>query len=405
MRRFGTYLPAAFAVLLATAGTAFAARHATHRHPAHRSAAHRSVPFGTFGTVLNYDWSHPISPSDLGSQMGLMASSGVEAVRTDFAWAAIETAPGVYNWSGTDAIVGAAASHGLQVLPIVEFTPRWASSNPHGAYLYYAPSNPATYAQFLTALIDRYGPHGSFWSVNPQLARDPVRAWQIWDEPAGTKYDWRSAPWPSTYTRLLRTAYQAAHRADPGVVVVTGAVVALNGTNLTQWAETSALYRAGFKRYFDVLGVNAFTGGHSAASSVSRSLEIVGRVRQVMRAHGGARTPIWVTEVTWTAAVGRIPSSEYAGFETTANGQAQRLAGYFGAVASRHPAGIQRAFWYNWSSSYKNVTNTPTFEFSGLTQWDGPGTSLHPLPVLSRYASVTAKYEGCRKTTNAGRCR
>jgi hypothetical protein len=391
MRRFCTSLVAVFTVLLAIAGTA--------------SAAHRRVPFGTFGTVLNYNWGQPMSASELNSQMGLMASSGVEAVRTDFAWSGIEPGPGTYTWSNTDSIVAAAASHGLQVLPIIEFTPRWASSNPNGAYLYFTPSNPATYGQFLTALIDRYGPKGSFWAAHPKLARDPIRAWQIWDEPAGTKYDWRSAPWPSKYTTLLKTAYQAVHRADPGATVVTGAVVALNGTNLTQWAETSALYRAGFKRYFDVLAVNAFTGGSSATSSVNRSLEIVARVRQVMRAHGDGRKPIWITEVTWTAAVGRIPPSEYAGFETTAAGQAQRLADYFSAVATRHPEGIQRAFWYDWFSSYENVTNTPTFEFSGLTQWRGPGTRLQAMPVLSRYASVVAKFEGCRKTANARRCR
>jgi hypothetical protein len=368
-------------------------------------AAHRGVPFGTFGTVLNYNWGQPMSASDLDSQTGLMASSGVEAVRTDFAWSAIQPAPGLYNWAGTDAIVAAAASHGLELLPIIEFTPRWASSNPNGAFQYYAPSNPATYAQFLTSLIDRYGPNGSFWAANPQLARDPIRAWQVWDEPAGTKYDWRSAPWPSKYTRLLKAAYEAVHRADPGALVVSGAVVALNGTNLTQWAETSTLYRAGFKRYFDVLAVNAFTGGSTAPSAVNRSLEIVARVRQVMRANGDAHKPIWVTEVTWTAALGRIPSSEYAGFETTAQGQAQRLADYFSTVSTRHPEGIERAFWYDWSSTYENVTTNPTFEFSGLTQWRGPGSAFRPLALLARYASVAAKFEGCRKTTNARRCR
>jgi hypothetical protein len=333
-----------------------------------------------------------------------MASSGVESVRTDFAWAAIEPTPGLYDWSNTDAIVAGAARHGLQMLPIVEFTPRWASSHSQSAYLYYAPRNPASYAQFLAALIDRYGPDGVFWAANPGLARDPIRAWQIWDEPAGTKYDWRSAPWPSAYTNLLKAAYRAVHRADPGALVVSGAVVALNGANLTQWAETSALYRAGFKRYFDVLAVNAFTGGSSATSAVDRSLEIVDRVRGVMRADGDGSKPIWVTEVTWTAALGRIPASEYAGFETTASGQAQRLADYFAAIATRRPAGIQRAFWFDWSSSYENITNTPTFEFSGLAQWRGPGTGFQPLALLARYASVAATFEGCRKSANARRC-
>lgn len=369
------------------------------------SAAPRHVPFGTFGVVLNYDYSNPMPTSELDSQMGLMAASGVEAVRVDFAWAAVEPSPGTYDWSYTDSLVGAAATHGLQVLPIVEFTPQWASSHPQSAWLYYTPSNPATYAQFLTALIGRYGPRGSFWATHPQLRRDPIRAWQIWDEPAGTKYDWRSAPWPSTYTNLLKAAYQAVHRADHGALVVSGAVVALNGYNLTQWAETAALYRAGFKRYFDVLAVNAFTGGSTAAGSVSRSLEIVSFVRQVMRANHDARKPIWITEVTWTAAAGRIPRSEYAGFETTPKGQAQRLGDYFRTVARAHPEGIQRAFWYDWYSSYEPITNTATFEYSGLVQWRGPGTSFTPLPLLSSYANVVAKFEGCRKTAVATRCR
>lgn len=370
------------------------------------SAAARRVPFGFFGVVMDPEVGLANSPAALDAQMGVMAKSGVESVRTNFDWETAEPAPGQYQFQEIDSIVAAAAEHHLQLLPIVEFTPRWASSHPSSAWDEYAPANPNTYAGFMTTLIGRYGPHGSFWAANPQIPRVPIRDWQIWNEPEGTKYDWRSAPWPSKYTTLLKAAYKAVHRADHGAKVVSGAVVGLNTTTLTPWAETRDLYRAGARRFFDVLAVNAFTNSPSANASITRSIRIVSLVRQVMRHNRDAKKPIWVTELTWTAAQGKIPRSEYAGFETTAKGQAKRLSGYYSRVAAKRPDGIQRAFWYTWASSYTPAAlfgNPPTFQYTGLTKWV-PGQPFAPMPLLSSYARVAKKFEGCRKGTNARAC-
>jgi Beta-galactosidase len=371
------------------------------------SAAPRRVPFGFFGVVVDPQLTVDSTPAVLDSQMALMAQSGVESVRTNFFWEGIEPAPGLYDWTQTDAVVEAAAEHHLQLLPILEFTPQWASSHPSSAWPYYAPSNPATFAAFVTALVDRYGSNGTFWSANPTVPRDPIKYWQIWNEPEGTQYDWRSAPWPSTYTTLLKAAYGAIHRADHAARVVSGALVALNGTNLTQWAEARALYRAGFGRYFDVLAVNAFTNAPSVTASVDRSVKIVTLVRQVMRQHNAGGKPIWITELTWTAALGQIPRSEYAGFETTPAGQAERMSAYYRLVASTRPDGIARAFWYTWWSPYVATPlfgNSPTFQYTGLVKWQ-PGQPFQTKPLLSTYARVAAQFEGCRKSTDAARCR
>jgi hypothetical protein len=369
------------------------------------SAAHRRVPFGFFGTVVSSPLALGSPSSVLSAQMGQMAKSGVESVRTNFLWDQMEPSQGQYDFTATDSLVLTAASHGLQLLPIVEFTPRWASSVPNGNYRENAPTNANTYAAFLTVLVGRYGPHGSLWAQNPRVPRTPIRAWQVWNEPAGTNYDWKTVPWPSTYTKLLRAAYRAIHRADHGASVVTGAMVGLNTTTKTPWAEASDLYHAHAKGYFDILAVNAFTYSPSVNESVNRSLKIVNLVRQVMQRNGEGKKRIWVTEFTWPASAGRIPRKNYAGFETTPRGQAQRLAAYYARIASSHTAGIDRAFWYTWFSSYAVDRAAPdTFEFSGLVKWQ-PGQAFRPLPVLSSYASVAAKFEGCRKTANAQKCR
>jgi hypothetical protein len=370
------------------------------------SAARRRTPFGTFGVVVDPSLAYG-DPSALDSQMALMAKSGVESVRTNFVWSDAEPSPGVYNWTTLDAIVRAAAEHGLQLLPILEFTPQWASSHPSSAWLYYAPKDPSTYAAFATQLVKRYGPHGSFWKTNPGVPANPITDWQVWNEPEGTKYDWRSAPWPNTYTTLLKAAYRAIHAVDHNAHVVSGAVVGLNGSDLTPWAETSALYRAGAGHYFDILAVNTFTFSPSVSDTVARNVEIVNRVRGIMRRHHDGRKPIWVTELTWTAAAGKIPRSQYAGFETTAKGQAKRLTAYYRKIAATHPLGIQRAFWYTWSSSYvdQTVGNPPTFQYTGLVKWQPGAASFQPMPILPTYARVAAQFEGCRKSTNARKCR
>jgi polysaccharide biosynthesis protein PslG len=348
-------------------------------------------------------------PGALGSQMGLMAASGVESIRTNFDWNGDEPAPGQYSWGRDDGIVAAAASHGLQLLPIIEFTPRWASSQPNSnSSAEYPPARNSDYAAFMTALVGRYGPNGSFWRANRGLRKVPIKSWQIWNEPAGTNYDFRSSNWPAAYTGLLKAAYRAVHRADRTAVVVTGAMVGLNTTSKTPWAETRDIYRHGAKHYFDVLAVNAFTGAPSATESVNRSLEIVSLVRQVMARNHDTRTPVWVTELTWSAAAGRIPRSEQIGIETTPQGQAQRLTGYYTRIASFHTAGVQRAYWYTWFSPYvptSVASNPPTFQYTGLVKWDlTAGHPFVPLPILSAYAKVAARFEGCRHNTQA-RCR
>jgi hypothetical protein len=363
----------------------------------------RRVPFGSFGVTL--DTAVPDDPHvDLDAQMAMMARSGVESVRTNFYWSAANPAPGVYDWTLTDQIVQAAANHGLQVLPVVEFTPQWASSSPLHAWLYYAPSSYSTWTTFLTRLVGRYGPNGTFWRNNPHY--DPITAWQIWDEPEGTKYDWRSQPWPKTYTTLLKTAYQTIHRLDHRALVVCGGFVGLNGKNLTPWAEARALYAAGAKRYFDVVAVHSFTLSGSVSNTVDRAIEVVALVRQVMQAYHDGRKPVWVTELTWSAALGRVPPSDYAGFETTARGQQQRLSLYFRRVAATRPQGIQRTYWYTWASEYspQSFGGPVTFQYTGLERWIPGQATFTPLPLLRVYANVAAIFEGCRKSSNARVC-
>ena len=357
------------------------------------------------GVVLDPSVTIPLSQPMLSNQMGLMARSGVESVRSNIYWSSTEPSPNVYNWTGADKLVLSTAEHGLSLLPIVEFTPTWVA--PHkpanGAYL---PSDPKLFGRFMTALVHRYGPKGNFWKLHPSLRRYAVKDWQIWNEPAGT-YDWTSEPWPQKYTKLLKAGYKAVHAADHSAKVVSGAMVGLNTTTLTPWAETRLLYEAGAGKYFDVLAVNAYTGGATVQDTSKNNNELETKVRAVMRARGQARKPIWITEVASSAAQGQIPKKDYVGIETTRSGQMARLKAIYTNFATHRSLGVDRLYWSTWATSYdfKKLNNTiATFAFTGLTRWPG-GNVFHPLPLLSDFRNVALKLEGCGKTSNASKCR
>jgi len=369
-------------------------------------AAKRKVPFGFFGTVLNNAQADRISDATLDAQMASMAASGVESVRYAVVWASAEPRRGVYDFAATDRVIAAAARHRLDVLPIVLHTPRWASSKPGRAnYRLYAPRNPKLYGSFMRTLVRRYGPRGSFWGTSG-TPKVPIRSWQLWNEPAADFF-WATRPWQPSYVKLLRAGYKAVHKADRGATVVLGSLAGV--TSGAPWEQLRQLYRAGAKRYFDVVSVHFFSSSPSVALTTRQTVDIAKLVRKEMRRVRDRGKKIWFTELTWTAAKGKIPRRHLFGFETTPKGQAARLRTVFSRLASqRKKLGVGRVYWYNWASEYvpRFAPGGPgnlTFQYSGLNKVDG--TTYTPLPLLRTYGNVASRFEGCRKTTDARRCR
>jgi hypothetical protein len=369
-------------------------------------SAKRSVPVGFFGTVLDPRLGEPAQVSDaaLDGQMALMARSGVESLRVGFAWNAIEPARDVYDWRNPDRIVGDAARHGISLLANLVYTPTWASERPKSSYPYrYAPTDPRLFGAFATQVVERYGPKGTFWKLHPGLHALPVRQWQIWNEQGYDLY-WATMPWPKTYTRLLSTAYAAIHAADQGARVVAGSLVAVPGR--TQWAQAADLYAAGAKPYFDVVSVHPFTiDPQSVSRTVDRVRTVVGYVRDVMRRNGDGAKPIIVTELAWPAALGSVPTSRLLGLESTPVGEQQRLAAAYNYLAAHvRQTGVTQTYWYTWASPFDTTASGSdvSYRFAGLNRISGGSFSV--LPILNTYAQVAARFEGCRKGSDARQC-
>jgi hypothetical protein len=303
------------------------------------------------------------------AEWSLMAGSGVSTVRVAFYWTQGQRlAPGPVDFAVYDETVLAAAREDIAVLPVVFAAPRWARSDPDDAAS--PPRDPADYASFLTALVGRYGPQGSLWAEHPELAPRPIRAWQMWNEPNLSGY-WSQQPFAKRYVALIKAARRALKAADPGSRAILAGLP--NG-----WAALGAIYRAGGRNAFDVAAIHPYT---ARPKSVPRFLRAA---RRVMRRHGDRRKALWVTEVSWPAAKGKV--RDPIGIATTERGQARRLAlGLTALARARRSLRVARVYWYTWMSAESDES---VFSWSGLRRLrsDGSVVSARSLKAFRRTA-------------------
>jgi Glycosyl hydrolase catalytic core len=347
-------------------------------------AAERSVPRGFYGVNWDGDIQRRYSAELVDREWIRMAVTGAESSRTSFEWHWAQPEPGgPFDHSRTDPIVGAAAARGVKLLPIVIWAPPWARRDAQTTFS--PPARPAEYAAYLTELIGRYGPRGSFWTEHPELPKRPVRAWQIWNEPH-LPYQWTipdEEDWAAEYGRLLRVAHAAVKRADPGAKVV------LAGLTNVSWDQMRSLYARGrIRRRFDVAAVHPYTRTPDGVVEIAR------RFRKVMRGEGDGRKPIWITELGLPASKGKAFSP--SPLQTSPRGMARFLRGSYARLARARRSSatrVNRAYWYTWSSEYCCAI----FRYAGLLRFDPADDSVSSQPAFSAYRRMARRHQGCAK--------
>ncbi len=148
-----------------------------------------------------------------------------------FSWAKIEparTEPPTYHWETVDeeSLLKAAAD-GMQVIAIIRFTPGWAQQVP-GSYCGPVRAEAMdAYAQFLSALVERYSaPPFSvhYWELGnePDVAPSlvgPSSAYGCWGDTNDPYYG------GGYYAEMLKKAYPAIKAADARSRVVLGGLL------------------------------------------------------------------------------------------------------------------------------------------------------------------------------------
>ena len=334
---------------------------------------------------VNWDSSIVSAPDAIqAQQFPRMGSAGVETLRTAFLWAAAQPEEnGPVDLTRTDALVGQAAAHHIEVFPHIITAPAWARLTPAPMA---PPRDPQLFESYVGTLVARYGTGGSFWTEHPELPRLPIRYWQFWNEPH-LPFQWdlpksRAKEWPQTYVAQLRVFYKVVKDHDPNAKVV------LAGLANTSWDYLAALYRAGAAGSFDVAAIHPYTVKPSGV------VRLLGKFRAVMKRHHEAGKPVWVTEMGLPAALGRAHSQN--SLQTTPRGMASYLTGAYDALRGR----VRRAYWYTWASEYRG----DIFRFTGLFRYRKGDARLTVQPAFRAFVKTARRMEGCVKTA-AGVCR
>jgi hypothetical protein len=333
--------------------------------------AARRVPRDFYG--VTYDGALRDAAADIQArEWRRMAANGVEAARAVFSWRFAQSEEGAaFDFGTTDHIVENAARQRIDLLPIVKDTPDWARAQPGDWW----PRRAADFARYVSALVARYGPDGSFWAEHADLRKRPLRQWQIWNEPGLSKH----------YGPLLRAAHAAVREADPRAKIV---LAGLTGTpEGTPWDVLRWQYRhGGIKGWFDIAALHLYTG---KAENVDDGVRLF---RRVMKRHGDGDKPVWMTEFGITASKGRTtaPRSQRT-LRTTDAGMAAFLEKAYRLLARKdRRLHLKRAYWYTWASSYE--PGDGIFRFAGLNRYaDG---RLEAKPALASYRESARRDQG-----------
>jgi polysaccharide biosynthesis protein PslG len=332
-------------------------------------------PSAFFGVVAQTD------PSD--AEFALMREGGVGTYRLVISWPAVQPSPDApLDWSATDRLVTDLIENGMEPLPVLygsscffvecevgdrgQASPRPPIDSPQARQAWMA---------FLTGLVGRYGPGGSFWSENPTVPRRPLSVWEIWNEPNVRQF---YAPTPSVegYAELLRISSHAIRSADPEATILIGG---LSGDprkpgSIAGPEFLEGLYLTGARAHFDAVAVHPYSAGLAGVGSQ------LADVRRVLDGRRDSDTPIWVTELGW----GASPSGD-GRFVETIDGQAEMLLGAFQLLeAKREEWNVARALWYAWRDPPAGQPACSWCQTAGLLDAAG-----NPRPAWSAFAKLS----------------
>jgi hypothetical protein len=266
---------------------------------------------------------------DVPAIVARVQASGARHVRAFVSWRALEPRPGTLgDTSHYDALVDRLRALGIETYFVVLQTPAWAGAAD-------SPPPAGAYGDFMRRLAEHF--------------RGRVMAYEVWNEPDFTAF-WRGGASPAAYAALLRAGYAGVKSGDSGARVGVGGLVG------NDFFYVNALYDAGAKGKFDFVGVHTdndcnSTDPRAAIRDLNGRIERFSftayrEVRQVMLDHGDDK-PIWMTELGWSVARGRCPSSRSLPAGVSPSRQAAFLPRAYACLAA--DPYVEKASWFSLS--------------------------------------------------------
>ena len=241
---------------------------------------------------------------------------GVEWVKQQVEWHAVEHGRDDFDWELLDRAVAACDESGLKLLFSVVHAPDWTraivrESGPPEQY--------SEFGRFVGQVATRY--------------RGRVAAYELWNEPNLAR-EWRGDTLdPARFVALVAEGAQAVRYADSGAQIISGApaVTGINdGTEaIDDRVYLRGMYEAGIAQWVDAIGAHPYGFANPPQESWQDPARIATShndhpsfffrdtledYRAIMIAYGDSERSIWVTEFGW-ASIERMGRMDTTGWE------------------------------------------------------------------------------------------
>ncbi len=225
------------------------------------------VILGEDGALSTYYGHHISYDSDVSVYKKLNVTSS-RMWLGNFIWYSLEPTKNNWQWKKMDDYVDSLESEGIDMIGVLGYPSRWAATEPtaedytgkNGNALTweYRPGRwkPKSYEEwenYVYTVVDRYKGRIKYWEVYNEVNFHPPYHTAAF---SGSTEE---------YAELLRIAYSAAKRADPGCqILISGFSAPSGAVDCDMPIEfTKSKYQTG---YFDIYNVHGYSGASSVAS-------------------------------------------------------------------------------------------------------------------------------------------
>ncbi|HOO56395.1 MAG TPA: hypothetical protein PLN69_06210 [bacterium] len=294
----------------------------------------------------------------------LLNLAGIPWRRLDISWPGIEKEQGVFDFSRYDARVDPLAKGGINLLGILDYTPRWAAKipdnyaeipdGPHKGWGHFPPRDVNEWQNFVVKTIEHY--------------RGKIKYWEIWNEPYPNSLFFNGGS-VQDYIDILEATYARGKEICPECTFV-----GLGGTN-SQHAKM--VFASGGLNLMDIASIHTYQPGTAPEFGIFKSniQETFAEMRE-----NDKLIPLWLTESGWPTHKGMSD----VWIASTEEDQARYLVRSFIIAKSE---GIENFFWYTFSNGQPDPTN---FERNqGIVYHDST-----PKPSFVSFAVMTNQLGG-----------
>jgi hypothetical protein len=322
----------------------------------------QGVPASFFGVI-------PIQLMQF-SEFQKMKAGGLGTLRIPVIWRQVEPkSDDAYDWSRIDYQIYNASLVGVEVMPFIYSSPRWAVDGCSTAAKCQSvpPLNSQkstdAWQDFLRDFAHRYGVNGTFWTdTTDQLdpPYNPVTDYQIWNEPSSPTY-WKK-PSAQKYAKLVKLSHDTIVAEDPDARIL---LAGLFGTPQGDAASKNVMWKY-LARFYDEPSVSDSFDAvaiHPYSPDIKGLQFQLNKARKILDQHGDREKEILVTEIGWSSAKPKGDRPLVKGKK----GQARILKqSYNFLLNNRSKYNIGSIIWYAWADADHDIEGCEFCNTAGL---------------------------------------